>query len=87
MHHGPGFAELLSIFLTPLVWAAMIGVVVLVVRYFWFLGRPRSRQLPPRESALDILRRRYARGEITREQYVQMMSDLYPPRREGHAPG
>jgi putative membrane protein len=31
---------------------------------------------PPGESPLDILDRRYARGEVTREQYQQMREDL-----------
>jgi uncharacterized membrane protein len=31
---------------------------------------------PTSESALDIVRRRYAAGELTREQYEQMRRDL-----------
>jgi putative membrane protein len=31
---------------------------------------------PRAESALDILKRRYASGEITREQYQQMRRDI-----------
>jgi putative membrane protein len=31
---------------------------------------------PPHETPLDILKRRYAAGEITREQYEQMRQDL-----------
>lgn len=38
-------------------------------------GTPAAR----RETALDILDRRYASGEITREQYLQMKADLERP--------
>ncbi|MGK2966653.1 MAG: SHOCT domain-containing protein [Tepidiformaceae bacterium] len=32
--------------------------------------------LPPTETPLDILRRRYASGEITRDQFEQIRQDL-----------
>jgi putative membrane protein len=57
----------------------IVGIVMLVV---WLVRRVGSEgpgsqragggQLPPRE----ILQVRYARGEITREQYQQMLTDL-----------
>lgn len=44
-----------------------------VVYYFWHQPtRDRSREA----ASLDILDRRYASGEITREQYEQMKGDL-----------
>jgi putative membrane protein len=46
---------------------------------WWFLGRDGWR-LPSGagrgETALDILKRRYARGEITKEEYERMKQDL-----------
>lgn len=46
-----------------------------------FCGRPpendgRSRPGIPGESPKEILDRRYAKGEITREQYLEMRKDL-----------
>ncbi len=52
--------------------AALVVGVVYLVRFF-------ARQGPRRhdeESALEILQKRYARGEITREQYEEMKRDL-----------
>jgi len=49
--------------------ALVIVGVVLLVRSS---GRPAARQ----DTALDILKERYARGEITSEQYEEMRRDL-----------
>lgn len=54
-------------------WGALIVGAVLVVR---LLGGLPGRD--GRTSPLDILKRRYASGEITREQYEQMRKDLEP---------
>ena len=53
----------------------LVGIVVLVV---WAVKRFTAQGNPPLagQSARDILQARYARGEITREQYQQMLSDL-----------
>src|SRR5918912_1048370 len=49
-------------------WAAVIGLVVLAVR--------RMTSGSAGESPIDILERRYAAGEITREQYQEMREVL-----------
>ena len=54
-------------------WGALIVGAILVVRHLG--GMPGSEV---RTSPLDILKRRYASGEITREQYEQMRKDLEP---------
>lgn len=54
--------------LSLLFWILVIVGVVLVVR--WLTDR--NRPLPPTESALDILKKRYARGEIDRETFERM---------------
>jgi putative membrane protein len=62
--------------------AILVGLVVLVV---WAVRRITSSQygsLPPMNqnanqlSAGEILAQRYARGEITREQFKQMQEDI-----------
>lgn len=63
------------------VFVAVIVVAVLVVRYLWNIGhshgQPSSRSASgPREEALAVLDKRYARGEIDREDYLQRKADL-----------
>jgi putative membrane protein len=53
--------------------AAVVVGVVYLVRYFARQGGGRSSH---EESALDILQKRYARGEITKEQYEEMKRNL-----------
>jgi putative membrane protein len=55
-------------------WGAIIvGIALLVRSAVGAGGRQDSRT---EESALEILKRRYAAGEITREEYVQMRLEL-----------
>ncbi len=54
--------------------AVWIGVVVLAV---WAAGRLFPRVPPPREpTPREILNRRYARSELTREQYDELRGAL-----------
>ncbi len=55
-------------------WALIVAAAIYAIRAW--SGPPRGWGGPPGESAMDILERRYARGEITREQYQQMRDDL-----------
>ncbi len=67
-------------------WWWWVGIAVLILIGLWLLAiwartrRPPGRgpgEMPPdRDSARRILDERYARGEITREQYEQMRRDL-----------
>ena len=54
--------------------AAIIWVVVTIVNKNQKSGS--NEPVPPREDALEILKKRYARGEITKEQFEQMKRDL-----------
>ncbi|MEY3200552.1 MAG: hypothetical protein RIR70_102 [Pseudomonadota bacterium] len=56
-------------------WGVVIGGLVLLVRLIRF--RPHALGLPhPPESALDVLKRRYAAGEIKREEFEAMRRDI-----------
>jgi putative membrane protein len=73
-------------FVFPIIGLVMMIVVLFLVfgprgasahfgpRGSW--GEPSDRSPSAGESALDILKRRYARGEITREQFDQMRRDV-----------
>ncbi len=56
-----------------LILAGVIILVVWAVRRFTERGSGQSGS----QSARDIVQQRYARGEITREQYQQMLNDLH----------
>lgn len=51
----------------------IVGIVVLVK---WLAGGPVAPGQPPTRTALDILRERYARGEVEREEFEQKKRDL-----------
>jgi putative membrane protein len=53
----------------------IVGVVVLIVWAVKRFSAPGGGPANP-QSPRDILQARYARGEITREQYLQMIDDL-----------
>ena len=53
---------------------AILGIVVLVK---WLVSGP-PRSIPPHSEgrAIDILKARYAKGELTREQFEQMKREI-----------
>jgi len=62
-----------------LFWVGLIVLVVFAVRALVRSGRgwhTWSEAPRPGSKALDVLKERYARGEITKEQYDQMRKDL-----------
>ncbi len=56
-----------------LFWGLIIVGAVLLARWLWDHGR--SGTGPP-EAPLDLLKRRYARGEITKEEFDRIKQDL-----------
>ena len=53
-------------------WGGFVALAVWIVRAIWRSGEPRLTS----QSSLDIAKARYARGEITREQFEQLKRDL-----------
>jgi len=67
--------------LGTLIWLAILIAVVVsiiaLVRWMTISGRSSSSKVHhPADSAMEILRRRYAKGEITKEQFTAMKHDL-----------
>lgn len=58
-----------------LVWGVIIFVLILAVRWVIQQGNPGNKKQAP-QAPLEILKARYARGEISRDEYDQMKRDL-----------
>jgi putative membrane protein len=65
-----------SLLLTVLFWAAVIGLCVLVIKRLFFPEKKPSLSFATPFRPLDILRQRYARGEISREEFMALRKDL-----------
>lgn len=53
----------------------IIFLVVIVILVYFILHVTKSRP-PGKENPMDVLKRRYARGEITKEEFVRIKKDL-----------
>lgn len=67
---GSGWGLFMMVFMV-LFWGLMIVGIVLLVRYLLATSRSRSS-----EDALDILKCRYARGEIQKAEFEEKKKDL-----------
>ena len=76
-----GFGIAMAIIWLIFAVAILVGLIWFIVWAIRQMSRPSTpRTLPAAQGtagpAAEILQQRYARGEITREQYMQMLEDL-----------
>ena len=69
-HDGMGWWMLFG----GILWLVFLGTVIYFIIYA--LGGTRSARRPDEDDALEIARRRYARGDITHEEFEQIRRDL-----------
>lgn len=67
-----GFGGLWMIFF----WIVIIIGIIFLVKWLVGQGRPEGMTAPREESSLDILKKRYARGEIDKREFEQKKKDL-----------
>lgn len=76
---GPWGFGVGSCFVIPLIlmiafWVAVIAGIVYFVK--WVIATGKRHETPPGETALDILKKRYARGEISKEEFEKVKQDI-----------
>jgi putative membrane protein len=72
--HGYGMGTFGWLFMLVF-WGLIIVGLVLLVRWLWDQGSS-ARSRGSGDGPLDILKRRYARGEITKEEFDRIKQDL-----------
>jgi putative membrane protein len=70
IHQGMGWWMVFGVILMILFWG---GIITLII---WGIGRLSRHGTIGKPTPLDILKERYARGEITKEQFEQMKKDI-----------
>jgi putative membrane protein len=73
MGYGGGW---LWTILMVIFWIAVIVGIVLLIRWLILSTRTATPNQRQDESAIDILKKRYARGEIDKEEFEQRKKDL-----------
>ena len=74
MNNGQGGGMIVGMwFFFVLFWAFVIAGVVFIVRW---LMENNTKESPSEDSPVDILKRRYAKGEIDRETFERMKQDI-----------
>lgn len=62
-----------------LFWVVILGVVVLAIRWaVWRRPDDTAEGTTRHETPLEVLQKRYARGDLSKEEYEQKRRDLSP---------
>lgn len=56
-------------------WGLIILALILLIRWLWGISQSKT-EVKESESPMDILKRRYASGEVDREEFEQKKRDL-----------
>jgi putative membrane protein len=76
---GPGGFGLGTFFLIPLILMILFWIAVIIgIVYFvkWVIATGKRHETKSEETALDILKKRYAKGEISREEFERIKQDI-----------
>jgi putative membrane protein len=57
-------------------WVLIVVLIILLIRRLITLSPARTASMPQGDSALEILKKRYARGEIDKEEFEAKKKDL-----------
>ena len=71
MHHVEGWWMIVGIIFMLIIWGGLIALAILSFRWFAKHNTSVEKQTP-----LEIAKERYAKGEITKEQFEQIKKDL-----------
>ncbi len=70
MHEGMGWWMVFGVILMVLFWGGLITFAI------WAIRRWTRHDSSIKENPLDVAKERYARGEITKQQFEQIKKDL-----------
>lgn len=76
MGWGGGFGMGAGLLMSLVFFGVLVGAGALLVRALWDQGGRSSRQRESGDAGLDILRERYARGEIDHDEFEAKKRDL-----------
>jgi len=80
--HGPGMMGWgfgmgwFGLIMMGVFWILIIVAIIFLIRWLVVSSRAGSHGQKPEETALEILKKRYARGEINKEEFEQKKRDL-----------